>query len=73
MDEDHRSRLDDPLQIGVTSCARRVLRDGREFEIVKVFWRAEDLEERLLALGWEISVRRVGEISLLGSGVRRAG
>ncbi len=70
VDEDNRSRLDDPFQIGATPCARRALRDGREFEIVKMFWRAEDLEARLQALGWEIKVRRVGEMFLVGSGRR---
>lgn len=52
--------------------ARRRLADGREFDIVKVFWPPAELERRLDAIGWTISVRPVGEMFLFGTGTRQA-
>ena len=36
--------------------SRRRLRDGREFEIVKIFYRPEDLAVQLRGLGWRVAV-----------------
>jgi SAM-dependent methyltransferase len=41
---------------------RRRLRDGRAFEIVKVFYETADLEARLQRLGWRIEVHRAGNM-----------
>jgi SAM-dependent methyltransferase len=37
--------------------ARRRLSDGREFDIVKRFWKPGELERELAAIGWRLSVR----------------
>lgn len=38
---------------------RRRLTDGTEHRAVKVLWRADDLQRRLMELGWDASVRAV--------------
>jgi demethylmenaquinone methyltransferase/2-methoxy-6-polyprenyl-1,4-benzoquinol methylase len=69
VDEDDRAAGHDELHsIGGTTAARRMLSDGRQFEIVKVFWSADDLERELRSLGWDIHVRRAGETFLYGCG-----
>jgi SAM-dependent methyltransferase len=69
VDEDDRAAGHDDLRtIGGVPAARRALRDGRTFEIVKVFWQPEDLEQRLRHSRWGITVRRVGETFLYGVG-----
>jgi demethylmenaquinone methyltransferase/2-methoxy-6-polyprenyl-1,4-benzoquinol methylase len=45
---------------------RRRLDDGREFDIVKVFYEPAQLEERLVALGWRGTVRSTGKFFLFG-------
>jgi hypothetical protein len=73
VDEDDRAAgHDDPSSISGVPVARRTLSDGRQFNIVKVFWRPEDLEQRLRSSGWDISVRPVGETFMYGVG-RRGG
>ena len=49
---------------------RRELKDGREFDIVKVFYEPDELEARLAELGWRISVRATDSYFLHGSGGR---
>lgn len=49
---------------------RRRLNDGSEYEIVKVFHDPPALEERLTVLGWNVTVRGVGEFFYVGSGSR---
>jgi demethylmenaquinone methyltransferase/2-methoxy-6-polyprenyl-1,4-benzoquinol methylase len=44
----------------------RRLEDGREFEIVKVFYEPESLTERLLGLGWRGAVRATSRFFLFG-------
>ena len=39
---------------------RRPLLDGRSFNVVKVFWDPDELEQRLADLGWAIKVHAVG-------------
>jgi SAM-dependent methyltransferase len=53
--------------------ARRSLADGREFEIVKRFWSAAELERELGRLGWDVEARttRNGHF-LFASGAARA-
>jgi len=51
--------------------SKRKLNDGREFEIVKVFYIPEVLQEDLRRLGWNGAVSSTGEFFLHGS-VRRA-
>lgn len=68
-DEDDRAAsYDDVVDVDGVPVARRTLIDGREFDIVKVFWQPENLERRLRALGWEMTVRRLGKSSLFGVG-----
>lgn len=72
VDEDARGKHhDDVRTVDGTSVARRMLADGTEFDIVKVFWDVEDLERRLRALGWDMSVERVGDTFLAGIGAWR--
>lgn len=69
VDEDDRGSVhDDVYDIDGMPVARRRLADGRKFEIVKLFWRPEDLECRLRSAGWDITVRRFGETYLYGAG-----
>jgi demethylmenaquinone methyltransferase/2-methoxy-6-polyprenyl-1,4-benzoquinol methylase len=46
---------------------RRRLNDGREFEIVKVFYEPAGLKQRLLERGWRGSVQSTGTFFLHGS------
>ena len=50
----------------------RRLNDGREFEIVKLFYRPEDLGARLSALGWDVQVEGTPRFFLYGEGSRGA-
>jgi SAM-dependent methyltransferase len=69
IDEDDRASGHDDVQlIDGVPVARRTLPDGRQFDIVKLFWRPEELEGRLRSSGWDITVRRVGETFLYGEG-----
>jgi demethylmenaquinone methyltransferase/2-methoxy-6-polyprenyl-1,4-benzoquinol methylase len=71
VDEDDRATAHDDVRIvdGVP-LARRTLLDGRQFDIVKVFWNADDLAARLSALGWRFDIRTVDDSSVYGVGVR---
>jgi len=69
VDEDDRAAGHDAVQaISGVPTARRTLSDDRQFEIVKVFWRPDELEHQLRASDWDINVRRVGETFLYGAG-----
>ncbi len=46
--------------------ARRDLRDGREFDIVKIFYEPSELEEQLRSLGWTCRVRRTDSFFIYG-------
>jgi ubiquinone/menaquinone biosynthesis C-methylase UbiE len=48
----------------------RQLQDGREFQIVKQFWRPEDLQARLAALGWDSEIRTTQTWFIYGHGSR---
>jgi SAM-dependent methyltransferase len=45
---------------GKTEVVTRSLRDGRTFNVVKVFWDPDELTARLRALGWHISASVAG-------------
>jgi SAM-dependent methyltransferase len=47
--------------------SRRRLNDGREFNIVKVFYNPSELEQRLLEKGWRGRVRSTDRFFLYGS------
>jgi demethylmenaquinone methyltransferase/2-methoxy-6-polyprenyl-1,4-benzoquinol methylase len=70
VDEDDRAAERDEVQLleGVPM-ARRRLGDGREFDIVKVFWNPDDLAARLRDLDWDIGVRRLDAGLFFGVGV----
>ncbi len=59
---DHRLEGED-----ATTILRR-LNDGREFRVVKVFYRPGDLSARLAALGWEVAVQATPNYFLYGTG-----
>ena len=50
--------------------SRRRLRDGREFEIVKIFHRPDELQAQLRALGWRAVVRGTRTFFLHGLATR---
>ena len=67
--EDDRAAWMDPDRPSEHSeVARRTLADGRRFDIIKVFWSPEDLEQRLRALGWDVQISRVGDRFMVGLG-----
>jgi demethylmenaquinone methyltransferase/2-methoxy-6-polyprenyl-1,4-benzoquinol methylase len=71
LDEDDRAAHHDHVRwVDGVPIAPRTLADGRTFDIVKMFWRPDELQERLRGLGWDITVRPVGETSLFGAGRR---
>ncbi|HEU5016287.1 MAG TPA: methyltransferase domain-containing protein [Roseiflexaceae bacterium] len=47
---------------------RRKLNDGREFEIVKVYYAPDDLAQKLDALGWDATIHTTEHYFLYGSG-----
>jgi SAM-dependent methyltransferase len=53
-----------------TTAARRRLNDGREFQVYKVFYKAEELTNRLSELGWEFELRETERYFLYGAGER---
>ena len=57
----------DQSPLDTSGVVRRRLNDGREFEIVKVFYEPAGLKERLLERGWTGSVRSTGTFFLHGS------
>ena len=69
VDEDDRGAINDDIHVVENvPVARRTLRDGRRFDVVKVYWDPTELQDRLNSLGWHVAVRRVGETFLYGSG-----
>jgi demethylmenaquinone methyltransferase/2-methoxy-6-polyprenyl-1,4-benzoquinol methylase len=68
VDEDDRcaERADGHGSDALPTATRR-LRDGREFDIVKVFWTPTDLARTLAELGWDADVQRVGDTFLRGN------
>jgi len=69
VDEDDRAAGHDNVRsIGGVPAAPRTLSDGRVFEIAKVFWTPDDLEQRLRSSGWDITVRRVDATFMYGVG-----
>jgi demethylmenaquinone methyltransferase/2-methoxy-6-polyprenyl-1,4-benzoquinol methylase len=52
------------------SRSRRRLRDGREFEIVKIFHKPDELEAQLRALGWRVVVQGTPTFFLHGLATR---
>ena len=59
-------RLGDPEE----GLARRKLNDGREFRIVKVFYKCGEVQKRLQGLGWAAAVRETPKYFLYGEGRR---
>lgn len=69
VDEDDRASGFDELRlVDGTPVATRTLSDGQRYDIVKVIWQPDQLEERLRGTGWDISVTSVGETYLVGQG-----
>lgn len=58
---------------GETATLTRRLNDGREFQIVKVFYDPLVLEERLHAIGWQVTVQNTPSYFLYGSGTLSEG
>lgn len=65
LEQSSTARDHDPLD--ASGIVKRRLNDGREFEIVKVFYDPAVLERRLTNAGWKGSVRSTGTFFLHGS------
>jgi ubiquinone/menaquinone biosynthesis C-methylase UbiE len=50
----------------------RKLNDGREYQIVKVFYETHDLSQRLLKLGWDCTLKSTENYFFYGKGCRAA-
>ena len=50
--------------------SQRELNDGRQFEIIKIFYQPAELQQRLHALGWHVTVDRTAQHFLYGAGHR---
>ena len=61
------STATDHAPVGDSGVVRRKLNDGREFDIVKVFYEPESLALRLSQLGWIADVRSSGKFFLFGT------
>ena len=73
VDEDDRAAHYDEVRVlDDVPVARRRLSDGREFDVVKLFWNPEELEREVRALDWDVTIRRVGKAFLYGVGGRRS-
>jgi methyltransferase family protein len=73
IDEDERAAdLEADRPSGHPEVARRTLSDGRHFDIIKVFWKPEDLEQRLRSLRWDVHVQGIAERFMVGSGHRES-
>lgn len=60
--------IDHHLPERTATTLKRRLNDGREFQIVKVFYEADTLRERLAQLGWAADVRETPRFFLYASG-----
>jgi demethylmenaquinone methyltransferase/2-methoxy-6-polyprenyl-1,4-benzoquinol methylase len=69
IDEDDRGE-EHERALSPEGVAVRRLSSGVEYEIVKIFWRPEDLKNRLASLGWNFEIRREDEAFLYGVGRR---
>jgi hypothetical protein len=56
--------------VGGIPSARRTLTDGRQFDIVKVFWDPDRLRELLRQLGWEFTISVRDDATMIGVGRR---
>lgn len=56
----------DDHSVDRSGVVRRKLNDGREFQIVKVFYEPSELESRLAALGWSGWLHSTGKFFLYG-------
>jgi SAM-dependent methyltransferase len=67
---DHTSTaLDHRLPEPEATVVRRRLNDGREYQVVKVFYHLSELAERLCRLGWRFDIRQTKNYFLYGHGV----
>ena len=53
------------------STVTRQLNDGQRFRIVKVYYRPDELRQRLLESGWDVTVRATENYFIFGSGEPR--
>jgi demethylmenaquinone methyltransferase/2-methoxy-6-polyprenyl-1,4-benzoquinol methylase len=69
--DERSTALDHRLEGPDRATARRRLNDGREFEIVKVFYDPRELAARLARLGWAADVKTTATYFLYGDGRRK--
>jgi SAM-dependent methyltransferase len=74
VDEDDRGAdNDDVRMVDGVPLARRTLGDGREFDVIKLFWNPDELAVRLRALGWNFVIRRLHDTLMYAVGTPRHG
>ena len=66
--EETSTAADHQLEGAAGTTVRRQLKDGREYRIVKVFYEADELTQRLETLGWLAQVQTTPHYFLYGSG-----
>jgi len=62
------SARDQALPSAESTLSHRRLNDGREFDIVKVFYEPPELERRLTDLGWQAQIRATANHFIYGHG-----
>jgi demethylmenaquinone methyltransferase/2-methoxy-6-polyprenyl-1,4-benzoquinol methylase len=62
--------VDHQLEGERAAAVTRRLNDGREFRIVKVFYKADELTQRLEALGWDLHIDETANYFIYGHGRR---
>ena len=68
---DTSTAVDHQLEGPQATAVTRRLNDGQQFQIVKVFYRPDDLQRRLTDLGWSMQVHATPTYFLVGSGMPR--
>lgn len=69
--DERSTALDHRLEGPDRTISRRRLNDGREFDVVKVFYEPADLERKLGNLGWDVTVRKTATYFLYGQGAQK--
>jgi len=60
--------IDHQLEGEEQTVVRRKLNDGREFSVVKVFYKPAELEKKLAKLGWSFEIKSSGQYFIYGHG-----
>jgi 2-polyprenyl-3-methyl-5-hydroxy-6-metoxy-1,4-benzoquinol methylase len=59
------------LEDSETTISKRVINDGREFQVIKILYNRDKLLNQLNRLGWEFDIKETGNFCIYGSGYKR--